>query len=329
MKSWASDNGKTLSEAINYIMVNNKFDTGVDTISVPFALHIFLQINYIIPYLFSYLIARRIIFKDKSSLILLLYGYIIGMITCFLNGSRGPLLENILALLIGFAIVYWQKSGKKLFPIKFMLPIVFVSILLLISFFAILPYMGRDNTASNSYDEFTQYIGAQVYNLNYFIEEKNTSSTFWGANTFVSLYSDFNSFFRINLGAFEGRVSSFFITANGHEMGNVFSCFFAFYVDFGLLGVIICSLFMGWFSQFIFDKIKQKNQMISFISVIYLYLAVNLFFCFFGTRFFQNVIQLKSMIKLFWLFVIYVFVTNGKVFVNNDSTIFTSDYKKV
>jgi hypothetical protein len=121
----------------------------------------------------------------------------------------------------------------------------------------------------------------------------------------------------IDLGVSSHAVKSFFVTANGHEMGNVFTCFFSFYVDFGIIGVGILSFFMGWVSMKVFDKIKTRWAVVDFAFVIYLYIAVNLLFSFFGPRFFQNVVQIKSLLKFIWLYFIFWFVYGSDIKVVN------------
>lgn len=314
--TWGKENGFSLSGAINEIMVLSKFEPDKVTVTIPFIIQIFLQINYLAAYLYSFFIARRIVFKDRSNLFLLLFGYGISMATCFLNGSRGPLVENLIAIVIAFAICWHQRYGQKMFPRKILGWLFVLTIVAAVGFFAIIPLLGREKTAESLIDQITEYIGAQVYNLNYFVETSDARSTFFAANTLGSFYNDLKTL-GIDLGASAHTVKSFFVTANGHEMGNVFTCFFSFYVDFGLVGVGILSFFMGWVSMKVFDKIKTRWAVVDFAFVVYLYIAVNLIFSFFGPRFFQNVVQIKSLLKFIWLYFIFWFVYGSDIKVMN------------
>ena len=314
--SWSKANGFSLSGGINEIMVLSKFEPDKVTVTIPFVLQIFLQINYLAAYLYSFFIARRIVFRDRSNLLLLVLGYGICMATCFLNGSRGPLVENLIALVIAFAICWHQRYGKKMFPRRILGWLFVLAIVAAVGFFAIIPLLGREKTAESLIDQITEYIGAQVYNLNYFVETNNARSTFFAANTLSSFYNDLKTL-GIDLGVSSHAVKSFFVTANGHEMGNVFTCFFSFYVDFGIIGVGILSFFMGWVSMKVFDKIKTRWAVVDFAFVIYLYIAVNLLFSFFGPRFFQNVVQIKSLLKFIWLYFIFWFVYGSDIKVVN------------
>ena len=67
----------------------------------------------------------------------------------------------------------------------------------------------------------------------------------------------------------------------------------------------------------VFDKIKTRWAVVDFAFVIYLYIAVNLLFSFFGPRFFQNVVQIKSLLKFIWLYFIFWFVYGSDIKVVN------------
>ncbi len=310
--TYGVENEMSFTEAINYIMMLAKFEPDKTTITIPFILQIFLQINYLAAYLYSFFIARRIIYKDRSNLALLLFGYILSMATCFLNGSRGPLVENVIALVLAFAITWHQRYGMKMFPRRILLGIVVLLAIAVIGFFAMLPLLGRQSTAESFWDSITEYIGSQAYNLNYFIQTKDSRSTFFAANTFSSLYNDLETL-GITIGHTAGKIKTFFVTANGHEMGNVFTCFFSFYVDFGITGVAIFSYLIGWISQRIYEKIKLRSSIVDFALVIYIYIGVNLMFCFFGNRFYDNVFQIKSLLKFIWLYLIFWFVSDSNI----------------
>ena len=309
---WGIQHGRSIIEAINSIMLNGKFDGDGDPLGLPFWIQIFLQMNYIAGYLFAYLIARRILLKDRTNILLLCLGYFISMLTNFLGGSRGPILEILGALLISFGITYYFKTSKRFFPIKTVLKIVIIVAIVGIGFFEILPLMGRSQTAANESDVFTQYIGSQIYNLNYFIENVDTHSTFFCAETLKSFYADIESFTGLNIGYKDGMIGNFYVfTSNGHNLGNVFTTYYNFYIDFGMIGIFIFTAFIGWFSELFFKHLKYNENMVNFKLILYIYMASSIMFSFFASRFFQNVIQLKMLIKLFWLLIMYLYLVNG------------------
>lgn len=309
---WGLRNGCTVTEAINRIMLNGKFGGSAEPFDLSFILQIFLQMNYIIGYLFAYLLARRILLKDSSNIVLIMIGFIISIMTNFLGGSRGPILEILASLLISFGIVYYYKTSRRIFPKRQLLAVTFFVVIAAIGFFEILPLMGRAQTAKDESDVFTQYIGSQIYNLNYFVEEVDTHSTFFCAETLKSLYGDIESFAGLSLGYRDGMVGNPFVfTADGHDLGNVYTTYYNFYIDFGICGVFIFTFFIGWFSQTYFKSIKFSKSLVNLKLVIYIYMASSIMFSFFASRFFQNVINLKVFIKIFWIIFVYLYITEN------------------
>ena len=317
---WGASHGYSLSVSIYQIMMAGKFNLDEDTIQIPFVLSVCLQMNYTCAYLFSYLIARRFIFHDNINLPLLIIGFLLSCATCLLGGSRGPIIENILAIIISTGIVFYQKSGKRFFNKKTSLIIFGLLASIILVFFFAMPLMGRSTTNSDFIEEIELYFGAQAFNLNYFITNIDTRSSFFGANTFSSFYSDVQNFTGINFGAVDGKVLSFFVTSNNINLGNVFTCFFAYYADFGFLGVAIVPFFVGLISQFVFKKAKGNVTTINFWAVLYLFISVNLFFSFFSNRFFQNIINLKMVINIFWILLMYYLIFNPTIYFSNQLT---------
>lgn len=315
MYIWGIRHGSSIIESINRIMLNSKFDGDGDPLGLPTVLQIFLQLNYIGGYFFAYLIARKVLLKEKTNGILLAIGYIVAILTNFLGGSRGPILEMLSAILLSFGIVYFYKTGRKSFSFLQIMKVLLLLIIVGVGFFEILPLMGRSQTAANQSDVFTQYIGSQVYNLNYYVENINKHSTFFCASTLSSLYRDIETFFKVDIGYKDGLVSNFFVfTNNGHNMGNVFSTYLSFYQDAGLFGVFLFSLIVGWFSEKYFMNTKINREMVhsfDYRLVIYIYIGAQIIFSFFSNRFFQNVVQLKMIIKIFWVLFMYLYLIEG------------------
>lgn len=308
---WGIRHGCTVREAINHIMLNGKFGGDGDPLGLPFWLQILLQMNYIAGYFFAYLLARRILLKDKINIVLLVWGYIVSMLTNFLGGSRGPILEILASLLISFGIVYYFKTDKKIFSVIQILGIVVIFLIVIIVFFKILPLMGRQQTAADQNDVFTQYIGSQIYNLNYYIENIDKRSTFFCAETLKSLYNDIESFLGIEIGYKKGMIGNPFIFSKGHNLGNVYTTYYNFYIDYGMLGVFVFTFFIGWISEKFFININYNQNMVNYKLIIYIYMGSSITFSFFASRFFQNVIQLKMILKFLWIVFMYLYLVDG------------------
>lgn len=314
LNSWGKSHGMNVMEAINYVMIMSKFNTGVETIHKPIVFKFLILYVEILPYILSYWIARRVLLKEEVSLKWLIVCYISCLACLFLNGSRGPLVECFVGLGIAFGIVYYQKKRKKTFSFKMILPIVISISLLIVAFFAILPYMGRTQTADTLIDSVYQYIGSQIHNFNYWVSGNVVHSSGFFANTFSALYDDLNTFFGIDLSNMNKTITLFFVTSStGHNMGNVFTCLFSYYADAGLIGIVLFAFISGFISEKSFLNIKGDAKLIDVSFPVYLYIATNLFFSFFGSRFYTNVINIRFIVKMIYIVLIYMYTTNSRI----------------
>ena len=94
-----------------------------------------------------------------------------------------------------------------------------------------------------------------------------------------------------------------FRSINGHTLGNVYTIFYAFMYDGGLVGVLCFTGLMAIICQLVFNKAIQErdNSKIDIWVVIYSYLCCCLIFSFFSNTFYEQVFNygfLKFII--FW-----------------------------
>lgn len=318
ISSWGESYGMNLLQSINYVMIMSKFQTGEETIHKPLLFKFLILFIEILPYILSYWIARCALLKEEFSIKWLIICYITCLACLFFNGSRGPLVECIVALFIACGIVYYQREGKKFFSYKIFMPMIGGLLLTFIGFFNILPYMGRSATADRLIDSIYQYMGSQIYNFNYWTSYRLNYSSGFFANTLASLYKDLNTFLGLDLSYYNKTVRLFFVTSsNGHDMGNVFTCLFPYYADAGIFGVILFAFISGYISQRVFLNIKNTNSPVDITFPVYLYISVNLLLSFFGSRFYTNIFTLKFILKVFYIIILYKYIIK-----NNSNSIY-------
>lgn len=310
---WGKSNSRNFISAMNYIMSMAKARPELETMHKSIILKFMIVFVEILPFIISYWIARVLIFKDRINLKLLLAIFVVCEGCLFLTGSRGPMVEPVIALIVAYAIMYYSKTHSKIFKFKTILKVALLVLIVAIGFFAVLPMMGRQQVADNMIDSVFQYIGAQIYNFNYFTVHNDSHSVGFLAHTLSSLYDDIKSFLGLDLTNHFQKVSiSYISTSNGHSMGNVYSCLIAYYIDAGILGVCLCSFFSGYVSEAIYINVRKKGlNSISF--PIYLYMAINLVFCFFASRFYSNIINIKFFIRVFYIICVYMYATNSRI----------------
>ena len=96
--------------------------------------------------------------------------------------------------------------------------------------------------------------GAQEKNLDYYLSRELEHSTVFGYATLTSFYNIFNTYLGLHIKDTIETLS--FVVIKGVNLGNVYTCFYNYYIDFGIFGVFIFSFVSGWCSQYLYGKAK-------------------------------------------------------------------------
>ena len=80
-----------------------------------------------------------------------------------------------------------------------------------------------------------------------------------------------------------------------YDIGNVYTTFYQFYIDFGYVGVAILPFSIGVISQITYNKTKIKNNrnILNIYNIVYSYMIYALIFSFFSDKFFEEIITLN------------------------------------
>lgn len=229
----------------------------------------------------------------------------------FLKGSRGDNVDLIVSFCI-MIYIFWLSDNKwkKVLSVKHICIICTCLVIFLILFSSVgLVMLGRGgqlgdtNIIVSIWKQISIYIGAPIKLLDLYIySDFNTENLLSGIVTFRNLYAflgrrfDIESWQLPTLFGYEFRID------NGQELGNVYTTFKPYLMDFGLMGVICLSFIMGMIYAFIYFSIKYKNCMYGkykyFYLIIYSYLYTYLVKVFFVESFYKNVFSI-DFIKFF------------------------------
>ncbi len=311
---WGASHGVLgLSESINLAMMNAKFSLG-ETFNLPFSILSIVIGSRAFGYIYSTILAKNLIYKRKGYNLLLLLNVIIPICINLLGGSRGSALEPIVAFGVALIFYYYKKyNWKKKLKTKYVLLGICGMIFLIYAFFSIKGLLGRDTMNwENFYDDLYRYFGAQEKNLDYFLSQGVQHTKIFGYVTLTSFYNIFNTYLGFHIKESIHTLS--FIIIKGYNFGNVYTCFYDYYIDFGLIGVIGFSFLSGMISQYVYKKAKyQSNKDIDVWLVFYVYIASCLVFSFFGNRFYTNLLGASFFRMIVWIFVVKYFLTKVKL----------------
>jgi oligosaccharide repeat unit polymerase len=159
-----------------------------------------------------------------------------------------------------------------------------------------------------------KYIGAQVYNLDHYLNEAFRESQIFGQETFQPSVQ----FICARLGISQWARYNLdlpFVYAKGYELGNVYTTFYAYIHDFGYTGVIILPLLFGFTSQLIykFSRTSPDAHTINFGLVLYSYVAHVTLFSFFSNKFGEMLFSISMCKKMLFMWLIIMFLFHVRI----------------
>lgn len=272
-------------------------------------------------YIVIYILINNIICKvPRRNLILLIASIALGIINSVLLGARGEAIQLIVAAIVIYFILMRKYNGWKP-KVKFR-TVIFVGILIfaiMITFKSTGNLLGRGEASYaktmtvSALDEVAKYLGAEIKNLDIFLEDNWSSrKEIYGNQTFGNILLWISN--HLNLG-WEISEDLPFQKVNGISLGNVYTTYYAFIYDFGYIGEMILIPLMAGFTQILYERIplERNRSKISFRIILNSYILFLLAFSFFGERIFSYVLNI-SFIKyiLIWYVMIWFF-TKAKI----------------
>ena len=272
-----------------------------------------------VSYVWIYIVCNNFIGKFRNKkMIPMLFSIVLGVVNCVVLGSRGEAIQLIVAAFVIFVFLQKKYNGWKS-NIKFR-QIVIVGIIIfgvMYGFKASGDLLGRSSVSNyhtSAVDELAKYLGAEIKNLDTYLENPFNSipDAIPGGQTFGFSLGWLSNLFGINW-----KISSElpFQRVNGISLGNVYTVFYAYIYDFGYIGLVVLTLLMSFFCQLIYEHliVERKKTKINFRIIVNSYVLFLVAFSFFGERFFTYVINI-SMIKYLLIWKLMIEFCVGKKF---------------
>lgn len=250
---------------------------------------------------------------DKKTIYLLWTNFLICSISSLFSGSRGELLNYIIALLYSYLFIHKLKGYSlfEAFSLKRVLVIIVSMYLFANSFAGLGSLLGRESSDDEYMTSdyiFAMYCGAEIVNLNNYIistKKHKILTKKFGENTFANLHNSYNSENKKN------RPDNYFESVNGYNLGNVKTCIYAPYADFGFNGALITMFLTSFLISYIYRKSKDPNIIKSGIPTIYLFLLVylcgNIFQAFFSNKIIEALERLINYRQILILLLMYIY----------------------
>lgn len=319
--------GTNLSKAIYSFRVSKVL--GEEEVSFGMFLSNFRFMSFTLGLIWGYLLAFSILYKKRHNRRLYILNFIICIVTDLISGARGDTLLLVAVTLVSYYILYKIKtSWKSNLRIKTMMKAILLIVVLLLTYRFVGNLLGRGEVGKNS-DFIAKYLSAEIKNFDTFMRhgEKGTTLHDWLTlrvlMTKIEQYTSNYNIVSANEYIFGGNRG--FLSVNGFNLGNVYTAYFSYVHDLGLVGCFVFPGIMSFVSQAVFlhtvkstKTISEKN--INIWIIIYGYILFTVAFSFFSDRFFGYIFSFAFIKRLIFL-KIGVWIINGNVKIWNFSKI--------
>ena len=218
-----------------------------------------------------------------------------------------------------FYLMQYQRGNIRKGNLKFLFKLILSFIAVIVLFFILLNFMGRTGKGSDkiAYYLFV-YTGAPIVNLDNFIANKllTLKPSLFGAQTFRKLYNYIGKLFHIASLTYAGD-NPFVFSANGIEIGNVFTTFYSYLYDFSFKGIIPLTLLVALYYVFTYNKLLFKpnhHKKIDLRLLFYAYLFNDLVMQFFSARFYETVLEAPFIKLVIFTYFIDAFIIEHKIY---------------
>lgn len=293
--------------------------TGDDELDYPkyitYSSTLSLLVSFYTFWILSVLIIQKKQAINKLLILLLWFHFFSLVINGMLRGDKASMLDPVFRFISIFVYVYYMIN--KNFKIKkiILIRIALFFLILMLSFRGLSEFIGREvGNHENNFDMFAEYIGAQIKNFDIYKHgaDGHEHTNVWGIWSFNTLYKQFDD----NIKSPELQFQNY----NGYSLGNVYTMFYHFDLDFGLIGVVVMTILISFVSMVIYNKLLASLTSDCKPNInlfIYSMISFPLFMSFFGPKFLTTVFSL-SFIKLIIYIVLFSKLFNKYLIYKNE-----------
>lgn len=245
----------------------------------------------------------------KSQRLWLMINFSTCLVTSLLTSGRTQMLHLLITLGSFYLITLWR--NKKSLNTKRISIWALASLLFLSGFQQLGFLIGREKTDETALDIAGVYCGAQLQNLDDYINGNYQLNTrHFGETSFYIFYKEYALVIGIPQTKLHPHDYHLFNERKGRGLGNVGTAFQEYYIDFGFVGTFILCFIIGWFMQFFHLKISRGKDfdtgIVSVGTFLYATIIASMFMSFFSESFFNK--SLNHILNYrYWLAYIFLF----------------------
>ena len=286
-------------------------------VNAPWYRNWLMTISSCFAYLAIYIFMQKKVLCGKFDLIyctnILLY-----ILLSFMGGGRLEVFRVLTAAMFMWYIFYRTKQGKNFKAKKVLVKLAFIMSLISLAFIGFVFIVGRTN-ADLDFEYIIMalfiYAGAPIFNLDIYLGNpwQQTQGIF-GEITFIHLINWIGRKFEISSLVYEYDLP--FLSYQNYNLGNVYTTFYAFIYDFGLIGVVVLTGIMATICIWLYNKVKEAKiaeNNINFIVICYAYLVNSLIMLPFSNMFYETVVNISTLYRFVFLYILVHIANNVRI----------------
>ncbi len=252
-------------------------------------------------YWFLYVFINNWIIKRNDYLSLIIS--ILAMLSSMTLGSRGDAFFMVVSAVVLYVVLKNKQQGfRKAIKLRTIIVILLIGIIALLSFKWTAVAIGR--VADFELGEYIAiYCGAEIMNLDTFMQEVHYPTRIFGGQTFINMVLWLGPYFGINTEGYTLELP--FRWANGYNMGNVYTTFYPYIYDFGIIGLVVLVGLMAFLVQWNYERVKRSKigEKPRLSILVYEYMSACIVFSFFSNKFYEVMFTQNFVrIVILWLF---------------------------
>ena len=249
-----------------------------------------------------FLLAQEIALRSRSTIRPIVINCVFALCLSLETGSRGVAVGYVIFTIACYIILRARILGK--WP-SITIKQLGLAALVAVFFFASFRLMaiGREGDFS-VFEYLSIYLGGQLPSLDLFLESSSLpTSAFFGEQTFRSSLEYAGKYLGIDAWTTIPYTLDF-QEMGGHLLGNVYTTFYPFLQDGGIVGAILFTVVMALVAQFVYQKaISSTSHYFDLAIVVYAFMVSPLLLSFFSDRFYSDVLSIPFLRTLAIIFI--------------------------
>ncbi|MBR1521897.1 MAG: oligosaccharide repeat unit polymerase [Bacteroidaceae bacterium] len=254
--------------------------------------------------------------------ILLTLNFVVGVSGTLLTGGRTNVLYDIISLAICGYICYQYKVKWRggLFPKKIMLVLVIIVTIFTSTFTSLGTVLGRGESDDPVSIMLSIYCGAEIKNLDDYVQrpfKQGNESGLPLQYTLCGMHDEIQT--RFLGGKIETRLNQPDLRFNSYRnypLGNVYTTYLNFILDFGFWGAIIFVGAMAWICSFLYRKsVASSFWKTGRVNLWLLFFVFKVpgacFLSFFANKFFEDILIIGTFRTLIYWWLLILFLQQG------------------